>query len=111
MAELRSWLRRLERLTSADMITLEQLDGTTKTFAAEAFWHQLFLDQLDAATGVTPDSPVAEAMEGATPKARASIERTVASGGAGVFLRGNGGDDEARLLEVANDVPDLSEPA
>jgi hypothetical protein len=58
---------------------------------------------------VDPGSPVAEAMQGATPEARARIEKIAASGGAGAFLRGSGGDDEPLLLEVADEVPDLSE--
>jgi hypothetical protein len=111
MAGLRSWLRRLSRQSAGEVVELPQRDGTTRSFPAEVFWHRLFLDQLDAACGVVPDSPVVDAMEGATPEARARIEKIAASGGAGDFLRGSGSEDEPGLLEVADDVPDLSEPA
>ena len=55
--------------------------------------------------------PVVDAMQGATREARERIEKIAASGGAGDFLRGSGSEDEPGLLEVADDVPDLSEPA
>jgi hypothetical protein len=108
MAGLRAWLRRLERLTSGDTITLEQLDGTTRTFTDETFWLGLFIAASDAASGVVPEGPVADALRNATPEDRGRIEALAASGGAGDFLRGNG---EGGLLEVADEVPDLSEPA
>lgn len=108
MAGLRAWLRRLERLTSGDTITLEQRDGTTRTFPTEAFWLGLFVAASDAASGVVPEGPVADALRNATPEDRGRIEALAASGGAGDFLRGNG---EGGLLEVADEVPDLSEPA
>jgi hypothetical protein len=108
MAGLRAWLRRLERLTSGDTITLEQLDGTTRTFTDETFWLGLFIAASDAASGVVPEGPVADALRNATPEDRGRIEALAASGGAGDFLRGNG---EGGLLEVADPVDDLSEPA
>jgi hypothetical protein len=105
---LRGRVRRLERKAKGETVSIEQRDGTTATFPARMFWHRLLLDQLDAATGETPSSPVAEAIEGATEESRGRIERIVASGQAGDFLRGNG---EGGLLEVADPVDDLSEPA
>ena len=112
MAGLRSWLRRLERLTSGDTVTLEQTDGTTRTFPTTDFWLSLFVAASDAASdaagGVVPEGPVADALNNATPEDRGRIELIVASGQAGDFLRGNG---EGGLLEVADPVEDLSEPA
>jgi hypothetical protein len=107
----RDRVRRLGRKTRGEVVSIEQRDGSTRTFPASVFWHRLFLDQIDAATEVTPDSPVAVAWEGATPQARERIEQIAASGRAGDFLRGSGGEDEPGLFEVADDVPDLSEPA
>jgi hypothetical protein len=57
---------------------------------------------------VVPSGPVVDAFNNATPQARERIERIAASGQAGDFLRGNG---EGGLLEVADPVDDLSEPA
>jgi hypothetical protein len=108
MAGLRSWLRRLERLTSGDTVTLEQTDGTTRTFPTTDFWLGLFVAASDAACDVVPEGPVPDALNNATPEDRGRIELIVASGQAGDFLRGNG---EGGLLEVADPVEDLSEPA
>jgi hypothetical protein len=110
MGRRRSWLRRTLRKAKGEVVELPQRDGTTRTFPAGMFWHRLFLDQIDSACGETPDSPVADAMAGATPKARERIEKIAASGRAGDFMRGSG-DDERGLLDVADDVEDLSEPA
>ena len=68
----------------------------------------LFIAASDAASGVVPEGPVADALRNATPEDRGRIEALAASGGAGDFLRGKG---EGGLLEVADDVPDLSEQA
>jgi hypothetical protein len=105
----RDRVRRLGRKTRGEVIEIEQRDGSTRSFPAKTFWSQLMLDQIDAATSVVPDSPVAEAMAGATPKARERIEKIAASGRAGDFLRGGNGEDEPGLLEVAADTEDLSE--
>ncbi len=106
---LRGRVRRLERKAKGDTVSLEQTDGTTATFPARMFWHRLFLDQLDAACGDAPSSPVAEAMEEATEEARGRIERIVASGQGGSFMRR--AMDCGGLLEVAGTVEDLSEPS
>ena len=108
MAGFRGRLRRLEGLTSGETVSLEQTDGTTRTFPAEAFWLGLFVAASDAACGVVSSGPVEDAFNKATSEARGRIERIAASGGAGDFLRGNG---EGGLLEVADPVDDLSEPA
>ncbi len=105
---LRGRLRRLERLTAGDSVTVAQRDGTTKKFPTEAFWLGLFVAATDAACGIMPSGPVPDALRNATPEDRGRIEALAASGGAGDFLRGNG---EGGLLEVADPVDDLSEPA
>ncbi len=56
--DLRGRLRRLERLTSGDTVTLEQTDGTTRTFPTEAFWLGLFVAAAEAASGVVPEGPM-----------------------------------------------------
>jgi hypothetical protein len=111
MAGFRSWLRRLSRKSAGGMVRIEQIDGTTKTFAAEPFWLGLFVAQTEAATGETPTGPVADAVHNATPRERERLEALAASGRAGDFMRGSGHEDERGLLEVADDVEDLSEPA
>lgn len=109
MGHRRSRLRRTLARLAGVIVELPQRDGSTRSFPAKTFWHQLMLDQIDAACGVVPDSPVAQALEGATPEARAKIERVVESGQAGDFMRGGNGEDEPGLLEVAEPVENLSE--
>ncbi len=109
MGVFRRWLRKTERKATGETVSLQQTDGSTATFPAQEFWLQLFCAQADAASGVVPSGPVAEAMEGAMPEARGRIERVVASGQGGDFLRGSGAEDELGLLEVADGVEDLSE--
>jgi hypothetical protein len=84
------------------------VDGTTKKFEAEEFFLALFVGQANAAAGVVPTGPVAEAVNNATPETRARLERMAASGDGGSFMRRSvvecGG-----LLQVADEVADLSE--
>jgi hypothetical protein len=84
------------------------VDGSVKTFPAEEFFLALFVAQANAAAGVVPTGPVAEAVNNATPETRARLERLAASGDGGSFMRRSvvecGG-----LLEVAEDVEDMSE--
>jgi hypothetical protein len=108
MGGRRRWLRRTLGKAKGATVELPQRDGTTATFPARTFWYRLFLDGITAATGETPEGPVADAMAGATPKARGRIEKIAASGRAGDFMRGDG---ERGLLEVADPVDDLSEQA
>jgi hypothetical protein len=93
------------------MVSIEQVDGTTKTFPAEPFWLGLSVAAATAATGETPEGPVPDAVNNATPGDRERLERLAASGVLGDFMRGSGGADEKRLLEVAEPVDDLSEQA
>ncbi len=106
MGRRRWWLRRTERKAAGEVVTLEQVDGTTKTFPSEAFNLALFVAAANAAAGVVPSGPVVDAIENATQQDRQRLERAAASGVLGDFLRGNG---EGGLLEVAEHVEDLSE--
>ncbi len=108
MPNSKGWVRRLEGRASGDSVTLPQVDGSVKTFPAEEFFLALFVAQANAAAGVVPTGPVAEAVNNATPETRARLERLAASGDGGSFMRRSvvecGG-----LLEVAEDVEDMSE--
>jgi hypothetical protein len=89
-------------------VTLEQVDGSVKTFAAEEFFLALFVAQANAAAGVVPTGPVAEAVNNATAETRARLERMAASGDGGTFLR-RAVVECGGLLQVADVVEDLSE--
>ncbi len=108
MPNSKGWVRRLEGRAAGDSVSVPQVDGTTKTFPAEEFFLALFVAQANAAAGVVPTGPVAEAVNNATPETRARLERMAASGDGGSFMRRSvvecGG-----LLEVADETPDLSE--
>ncbi len=104
----RGRVRRLEALAAGETVSLQQSDGTTRTFPTGAFKLGLFVAATDAACGVVPEGPVVDALNNATPEDRERIERIAASGQAGDFLRGKG---EGGLLAVADPVEDLSEPA
>ncbi len=108
MPNSKGWVRRLEGRASGDSVTLEQVDGTTKTFPAEEFFLALFVGQANAAAGVVPEGPVPDAVRNATPQTIERIEALAASGDGGTFMRRSvvecGG-----LLQVADVVPDLSE--
>jgi hypothetical protein len=108
MGRRRWWLRRTERRAAGEVVSLEQPDGTVKTFPTEAFNLALFCAAAEAAAGVVPEGPVPDAVRNATPQDRQRLERAAASGELGDFLRGNG---EGGLLEVADVVDDLSEGA
>ncbi len=107
MSISRGWVRRLEQKNAGDTVTVPQVDGTTATFKAAEFWLGLFVAQADAAAGVVPTGPVAEAVNNATPETRARLERLAASGDGGSFMRR--AMDFGGLLAVADVVPDLSE--
>jgi hypothetical protein len=93
------------------MVTIEQADGTVKTFGVETFWLGLFHAASTVATGETPTGPVADAVNNATRKELERLERLAASGALGAFLKGTGAEGEKRLLEVSDSTEDLSEPA
>ncbi len=107
MGRRRWWLRKTERKAAGEVVTLEQLDGTTRTFPTQAFNLALFVAAANAAAGVVPEGPVPDAVRNATPQDRQRLERAAASGVLGDFLRGDG--EGPGLLEVAEHVEDLSE--
>ena len=91
-------------------MTVEQTDGTTRSFPAEVFWRDLFMGEASAAVGEAPNSAVHEALAGVTPEAEAKIKALVESEG-GDFLRGTGSDVDVGFGVVGPDFEDLSEPA
>jgi hypothetical protein len=109
MPGFNGWVRRLEGRAAGDSVPIPQVDGSVKTFAAEEFFLGLFVATANAAAGVVPTGPVAEAVNNATPETRARLERMAASGDAGSFMR-RAVVECGGLLEVAEHVPDLSEP-
>jgi hypothetical protein len=98
----------MEKKNTSNTVSVPQVDGSVKTFAAEEFFLGLFVATANASAGVIPTGPVAEAVRNATPETRARLERLAASGDGGTFMRRSvvecGG-----LLEVAEHVEDLSE--
>ena len=84
-------MRRLERAGAADVVSIGQTDGTVRRFGAYAFWQGVFLSEVAAAVGDTPDAPeavaVAEALEAATPESLAEVHALIAADG-GTFLQG-----------------------
>ena len=107
MPGFRAWARRLEGRAAGDSVSVPQVDGTTATFKAESFWLGLFVAEAAAASGVVPEGPVPDAINGATPETRERITRLAASGQGGDFMRR--AVECGGLLEVAEHVPDLSE--
>jgi hypothetical protein len=108
MPSFDGWVRRLQKKNASDAVTIPQVDGSVKTFAAEEFFLALFVGQAEAAAGVFPEGPVPDAIRSATPETIQRIEALAASGDGGSFMRRSvvecGG-----LLQVADVVPDLSE--
>ncbi len=108
MPNSKGWVRRLEGRASGDSVSVPQVDGSVKTFAAEEFFLGLFVAQANAASGSFPEGDIADAVRNATPETRARLERMAASGDGGTFMRRSvvecGG-----LLQVADEVEDLSE--
>jgi hypothetical protein len=108
MPGFRRLVRRLEGKDAGDSVSVPQVDGSVEVFKAEEFFLGLFVAQANAAAGVQPTGPVAEAVNNATPQTIERLERLAASGDGGSFMRRSvvecGG-----LLEVADVVEDLSE--
>ncbi len=108
MPNSKGWVRRLEGRAAGDSVTVPQVDGSVKTFAAEEFFLGLFVAQANAAAGVQPTGPVAEAVNNATPETIERLERLAASGDGGTFMR-RAVVECGGLLAVADVVEDLSE--
>ena len=109
MSSFNGWLRRLEAKNAGDTVSVPQLDGSVKIFPAEEFWLALFVATAGAASGVVPEGPVPDAVNNATAETRERIERLAASGMGGDFMRR--AVECGGLLEVSEDVEDLSEQA
>ena len=108
MGRRRGWIKRLERRGEGHMIRVAQRDGTTRTFLADAFWMQLFLDEIAAEGGETPDSEVQAAIRGATEASKAEIVALVEKHGR-MFLAGRVAHGD---FAIVNERPaDLSESA
>ncbi len=108
MSNFRGWVSRLEGRAAGDSVSVPQVDGTTLTFPAEAFYLALFCAQAEAAAGVFPEGPVPDAVRNATPQTIERIEALAASGDGGTFMR-RAVVECGGLLEVAEDAGDLSE--
>jgi len=103
-------VRRLERKLAVERVSIPQRDGTLSVFTANTFWWQMFLDEVTAAKGEPPDSPLSRALEGATPQGTEQIKALVEAEG-GSFLKGAGSDDPREFGTVAELFTDLSEPS
>jgi hypothetical protein len=98
-------VRRLERKLVGERVSIAQADGTICVFPDREFWTLIFADEVAAALGETPDSPVSRALEHATPEAAAKIMDMIRAAGGDFLIRAT--------LEVFGNVtegpPDLSE--
>ncbi len=105
-------LSRLERAGARDVVSIGQLDGTVKRFGADTFWQAIFLAEVAAAVGDTPDAPeavaVAEALEGATPESLAEVRAMIAADG-GDFLQGGRVAHGSGFDRYLSPAPDLSD--
>jgi hypothetical protein len=108
MSAFDGWVKRLEKRNGSNTVTVPQIDGSVKTFPAEAFYLALFCAQAEAAAGVFPEGPVPDAVRNATPETIERIEALAASGDGGTFMR-RAVVECGGLLRVADVVEDLSE--
>jgi len=108
MSAFDGWVKRLEKRNGSNTVTVPQIDGSVKTFPAEAFYLALFCAQAEAAAGVFPEGPVPDAGRNATPETIERIEALAASGDGGTFMR-RAVVECGGLLRVADVVEDLSE--
>jgi hypothetical protein len=100
---LRDVLRRLRREASQGAVLIHQRDGSVKPFDKMHVMGQVYLAKLDAALGrPRRSSAVLDALDGATPESRRTVEEMSASS----FT----GDLEPREpVEPVEPVEDLSE--
>jgi hypothetical protein len=79
--ELRDVLRRLRREVSRDALVIRQRDGTTRAFDKKDVMAEVYLAQLDTALGrPRRSSDVLDALDGATPESRRSVEEMCIGG-------------------------------
>jgi hypothetical protein len=96
---------RLERKLDGKRVSIAQTDGTFCVFPDRKFWTQIFADEVAAALGETPDSPVSRALEHATPEAAAKITELIHVAGGDFLIRAT----LEGFGNVAEGPPDLSE--
>jgi hypothetical protein len=99
-------VRRLERKLDGKRVSIAQTDGTFCVFPDREFWTLRFADEVAAALGETPNSPVSRALEHATPEAATKITEMIHADGGDFLTRATA--DGFGLVEEAP--PDLSAP-
>jgi hypothetical protein len=78
---LRDVLRRLRRQARQGAVLIHQRDGTTRAFDKLHVLSELYLARLDAALGrPRRSSDVLDALDGATPESRRSVEEMSSCG-------------------------------
>ncbi len=101
MGGVRGRLRRLARLAQEGAVLIHQRDGTVRAFDRLHVLSELFLAKLDAGLGrPRRSSDVLDALDGATPESRRSIEEMCRSSFTG---------DLAPRGEPVDPVEDLSD--
>jgi hypothetical protein len=99
---LRGVLRRLRKEACRDAVLIRQRDGTIRAFDKMHVIAEVFLAKFDAALGCPRrSSDVLDALDGATPESRRSVEEMSACG----FT----GDLDLEPREPVEPVEDLSE--
>ena len=74
MGRLRGRLGRLEREAKSEYAILKLRDGSTRLFADQEVFKEMFLTRMDLFRGETRPSEVLDAVREATPKSRAAFE-------------------------------------
>jgi len=72
--ELRDRLRKLTKAAEDAAVVVRLRDSGARYFEEMEVFKQLFLAQMDLFKGVVPDSPVLDAVRGATPESRRAFE-------------------------------------
>ena len=99
---LRDVLRRLRREASRDALVIRQRDGTIRAFDRMHVMAEVYLAKLDAALGrPRRSSAVLDALDGATPESRRTVEEMCRSG----FT----GDLDLEQREPVEPIEDLSD--
>ncbi len=97
---LRDVLRRLRREASQGAVLIHQRDGTVRAFDRMHVMAEVYLAKLDAALGrPRRSSDVLDALDGATPESRRSVEEMSSGGFTADLVPG----------EATESVEDLSE--
>ena len=100
---LRGKLRRLEQEAKGEYVVLKLRDGSTRMFADQEVFSEMFLTQTDLMLGKARPSEVLDAVRAATPESRAAFEQehgSIEMVGRIIAADYQGGwVDEHRLLE------------